>query len=870
MRSDAPPQRAPGVPGRLLFWLWGAQWQAQPGRMLLATLAIAIGVALALGIHLVNRSALTEFAASIAQVNGEAQAQLIGRAGDLDESLLELVGSTPGVAVASPVIDARWTLVHPPPEPSSDRARPARALRIIGLDPLRAGSVTPALMPSPSESNAPGLASALFADDSIFLSRAAMTEFGLKVGDRLGLLAGERIVSLTVRGGIVAGHGGQSLAVMDIGTLQWRLGSMGRLTRIDLSFEADAPIASVRQTIESRLPKGVLWSSPQAGVQRMSNLSRAYRVNLNVLALVALFTGVFIVHAALALLVVRQSGQLALLSVLGAPRSMPAMYIGVTAALMGLVGGLLGIVGAIALARLMLSLTRGDLGGGYFSGQGSALEIDAIAVIVALVGGLVAALAGALGPMRATLRLQPAIALRGAGDETLLNHRWTLRGAIGLAAGGVCLLALPPIQGLPIAAYIAIAFFLLAGILASPALLAPLVRRWADSAIAQRTGVMPWLALQRVAATPGQTATAFAGVIASIALASAMAIMVTSFRTSVEQWLEQVLPADLYGRAGYTDRTATIGRTTQTQLAGLPGVLRARFTRQIPLLLDPAKPPVTLIARDWNAENPARSLPLTGPVREAPPGAVTAWVTEAVVDLYGLRPGDWTELPIGAANTPLKVFISGVWRDYSRQFGAIMIDRDAYIRHTGDEDANEVAWWLAPGTDPDAMVRRLAELSPVTGALELRETTALKALSMRIFDRSFAVTYALEAIAIAVALFGAASSRAAEALSRQREFGMLLHLGWTRTPIARAFALEGGVGALLACLWGLTLGAIVAAILVHRVNPQSFHWTMSMHWPWGLLAVSVGATVLFAALAARWVAHQALGTGPLAAVRADW
>jgi len=282
------------------------------------------------------------------------------------------------------------------------------------------------------------------------------------------------------------------------------------------------------------------------------------------------------------------------------------------------------------------------------------------------------------------------------------------------------------------------------------------------------------------------------------------------------------------------------------------------------------KPPVALIARDFNAEDPARSLPLTGTVRDAPPGSVKAWITEAMVDLYGLRPGDWIELAIGVGNTPLRVFISGVWRDYSRQFGAIMIDRDAYIGHTGDQDANEVAWWLTPGTDPDTVIRRLAEVSPVTGALELRETTALKALSMRIFDRSFAVTYALEAIAIAVALFGAASSRAAEALARQREFGMLLHLGWTRAPIARAFALEGAVGALLACLWGLVLGAVVAAILVHRVNPQSFHWTMSMHWPWSLLAVSVCATVLLAALAARWVAHQALGAGPLAVVRADW
>jgi putative ABC transport system permease protein len=241
-----------------------------------------------------------------------------------------------------------------------------------------------------------------------------------------------------------------------------------------------------------------------------------------------------------------------------------------------------------------------------------------------------------------------------------------------------------------------------------------------------------------------------------------------------------------------------------------------------------------------------------------------------VVDLHGLRPGDSLDLPIGPSAQPLRVFVSGVWRDYSRQHGAIMIERSAYRQHTGDEEANEVAWWLEPGTDPDRFIQTLRDLSPAAAALEFRDTVGLKALSLRIFDRSFAVTYALEAIAIAVALFGAASSRAAEALARQREFGMLLHLGLTRRQIGLAFTLEAAFGSLLSGLWGLALGGLVAAILVFRVNPQSFHWTMSMHWPTGLLLASLSATVVLAALAAAVVSRQAMGPGPLAAVRADW
>ena len=109
-----------------------------------------------------------------------------------------------------------------------------------------------------------------------------------------------------------------------------------------------------------------------------------------------------------------------------------------------------------------------------------------------------------------------------------------------------------------------------------------------------------------------------------------------------------------------------------------------------------------------------------------------------------------------------------------------------------------------------------------------------------------------------------------EALARQREFGMLRHLGLARGQVGRQFAAEAAWGALIASIWGLVLGAGVAWILVHRVNPHSFHWTMSMHWPVTLLAMTACAMVGLAALAARLAARDATGTAPVLAVRQDW
>jgi putative ABC transport system permease protein len=242
-----------------------------------------------------------------------------------------------------------------------------------------------------------------------------------------------------------------------------------------------------------------------------------------------------------------------------------------------------------------------------------------------------------------------------------------------------------------------------------------------------------------------------------------------------------------------------------------------------------------------------------------------------MTDLYGVRPGDRFTLPIATQNqASWTVFVAGVWRDYSRQHGSIAVDLARYREVSGDQEVNEVAWWLLEGTHAEPLIANLRARHPVAAGMEFREASELRALSLRIFDRSFAITYALEAVAILVALFGVASTCAGEALARAREFGMLRHLGMTRRSIGAQFAAEAALGSAFALAWGMTLGAAIAWVLVHRVNPQSFHWTMAMDWPIMLLGASALALMLMAALAARIAAREAMSIGPVRAVREDW
>jgi putative ABC transport system permease protein len=223
----------------------------------------------------------------------------------------------------------------------------------------------------------------------------------------------------------------------------------------------------------------------------------------------------------------------------------------------------------------------------------------------------------------------------------------------------------------------------------------------------------------------------------------------------------------------------------------------------------------------------------------------------------------------------LTVRVRGVWRDYARQHGSVVIARDRWQALTGDARVNDLALWLGPEqTETGALVGRLRELARAQlGAAELLDIATpgeIRAVSLRIFDRSFAVTYWLQAVAIGIGLFGIAASFSAQVLARRREFGALQHLGFSRRQVLRLVVVEGLLWTSLGALLGLLLGLAISVILVKVVNPQSFHWSMDMSLPLVRLAALAGAVVLAGGLTA-WVAGRAASGRQMAlAVKEDW
>jgi putative ABC transport system permease protein len=819
----------------LAWWLIRAQFRTRRTATLLSMLAIALGVALGYAIHLINDAALADFGRAMKTVQGDPDAVVGARdsAGGVPVATINAIASDPAVLVVAPVIETRV------------RVNSVRTpVRLIGLDVFSAAAVMPRLLPRQDDRSTTGG----ILDGDVYASPSLLAKLGLQAGATVTLARGDREWLTKIAGDLPATGPDDLLLVADIAWVQERFGPNEAVGEGRVRLAPEVDLATWRTALQARLPPGLLVRAAEDDRTRVSNLSRAYRVNLNVLALVALLTGAFLVFATQLTAIAQRSTQFALLGVLGLSPRMRLLQVLLEGLAIGIPGAVVGLGLGYALAFAFTQILGGDLGGGYFSGSTPSIAPQPAPMLGFLALGCVASLAGALYPAYLN-RVQPlAQALKTGFAQSRAafsaRSRWLLAALLALAA--FVLAQMPPLFELPLAGYAAIALVLMIGVSSAPlftrALFGWLARR--------RLPAAQQIAIQNVAQAPLMAQVAASGLIISFALTASMVIMVASFRVAVDHWLDHVLPAPLYLRGKATPLPQELLDAlagTQTPFA------RIERSAQETLVIDPQRPSVALLVRELERDNPAARLPFTGPVLAPPADMPVVWISEPMHEIYRIAPGQTLRLPLRGHE--VEVFVGGVWRDYSRQFGAVAIGRDDFVRLGGRFAPSELALWPLPGQE------RLAGdwLAPWTDryGLELADSLEIRQLSLSIFDKSFAVTYALEAAAMLIGLFGLAVTLAASVWLRARELATLGALGFDRRMLGRAVMVEGALIALVGLLIGLACGVAIGGILTHVINPQAFHWRMALTIPWP--AVSAGALLTLAAaiVASRYAARQA-------------
>ena len=827
----------------------------EPVRMALTILAVALGVAVVLAIELGGDAAAGSFHSSMETLAGGYTLEVVAVGGVPEEVVGTLERSALPLTV-SPRIESFATVVES-----------KQTLPLIGVDMIAEGSrfeqgaKTPAL-------TVPELLHELQQPTAVWAGRS----LGKGPGESVELLVDDEARCFTVRG-VYDGGGNDSAIVMDVAAAERLLDRHGRVDRILIQTPEHNDIDEWKKKIAALLPPGVEVRAQGTGTEENRKMLAAFRWNLRLLSYIALVVGAFLIYNTIAISVVRRRAEIGIVRAVGASRSMVLLAFLGEAAAIGLVGATAGVPLARVMATGAVKLMGLTVQALYVSSRPGEIALTPTIVLLGLAIGLGAAVVSAWGPAREAMSVSPVEAMARGRREYVarVTKMRDLKVAGVLALAALICARMPAVAGKPLLGYAATLLLIGAGAYAIPCLVS-VVSRVSSATMTKLAGVEALLASRSLVASLGRTTVLVGALATAVAMMTSVGIMVGSFRQTVVNWMETQLPADLYLRpAGEAaaDRHPTISPDLVEKIAQLAGVAAVERLRAYEISLNGK--PVELASVDLGAlREYRRSDFLSGrPAKEVLGelrGQNAVIVSEPFAYKHNVTAGDTVVLPVGGAQVSFRVV--DVFYDYGNERGTIVIDRETLLRYLPDPASTNIAVYVAHGTDASVVKQEI--LAAAAGhRILIFSDGDLRREAIRIFDRTFAITYALEAIAVLVAVMGVAGAMLALVIDRRRELGLLRFLGASRGQIRRLILIEAGLLGFLANLAGCVLGYFLSLILVFVINKQSFGWTIRFHWP---VAVLLGAlTVIFAAtgLAGLYPARVAMQLNPLEAIHEE-
>ncbi|HEX5483248.1 MAG TPA: FtsX-like permease family protein [Terriglobia bacterium] len=818
-------------------------------RTSLTVFAVAIGVAVVLAISLAGRAATGSFLSSVESLAGKADLEVTA------------TGGVPGSVVAKLITLPRPLKVEPRIE---DYAMAGKEMvPLLGID-----LVADAAHGTAERGNLQWLEKGDCVWVSPGLARPRGSTIRLQLNDHSAdfKVCGVLNSAASQRGGLI---------VMDIALAMRELGRKNRVDEvlITLPKQSTLSFSQWEQILRRALPPGVSVQPYGAQAKANRRMLDAFRWNLRILSYIALLVGAFLIYNNLSVSVVRRRAEIGILRALGASRRLiGAGFLG-EAAIYGIVGSALGLVLGRFMAQGAVGMIAATVQSLYLTSQPAPISLTPSLILLAFAIGIGVALVSAILPAREAARVAPVEAMARARREyevRIAKLRHLLIAAV-CAIGGAAAAQAPALGGKPLLGYLAALLLVAACVFAIPAfvvgfasLLSPLVRRAGS--------VEPYLALRTLTGSLRRTSVLLAALATAIAMVVSVGIMVGSFRETVAVWLNNQLQADFYvqpAEPAGVDRYPTMSPEITERVAALPEVRAAGAIRTYPITVKGA--PATLAGADTRVlSRYGRTAFVRGENSKSIFARLEAGSSVAVSEPFaikhGIHSGETLRLPMPQGAVAFRV--AGIYHDYSDPRGVILMDRNILLKYLPDPGISGLAIFLKPGVEPDAA--RGAILQACAGRrVTVVSNRALRTQALRVFDRTFRITYALEAIALAIAVIGMAGALLALVADRRRELGILRFLGCSARQIRKLILCEAAFIGILAILAGFVLGVLLSLILIFVINKQSFGWTIQFHWP---VAVLVGAIlIIYASTLAAGFYPARLGArlDPIEAVREE-
>lgn len=830
----------------------------EPLRASLTILGIAVGVAVLVAIQLSNESAIAGFEDSVDAVAGRANYQVVSEAALLDESILEPLREVWSVdGKFAPVIDAEG-LVRP-------SGIPIRVLAVDLMSDLhfrdyRYASIAGGEQSAAADAGVRESATAffeLFRRDSVVVPAAFAEANGLEIGKALEIELGGRSARFVVRGilmpeGPATAFNG-SIAILDVAVAQAAFGLEGKLTRVDLLLPEDRA-DEVRASIEAAIPGHARLERPSRRNERVDRMLRAFRMNLFALAAVALLVGIFLVYNTVLMSILRRRRSIGIMRTLGVSRGQLLATFLLEGSLFGLAGSAIGIALGKLLADTMLAGVGKTVNALYVATTPEAVDVTPVLALWAIVVGTAAAIIASLQPALEASATPPLDLVRPGLYQRI--RRSTLRalaaGAIASFVAAYLLTRVPPVSGIPIGGYASVLLVVAGFSLAAPLALLAKARLLARP-LARAAGVPGRLSVASMPASLRRVAVATAALSIATGMMVAVALMVGSFRDTVDAWVAQTVQSDLWLRPARDlahGQAAVFPARISEAIDALEFVEAYDRFRGRELVYEETL--ILVGSGDFRTALTHSKLPMVQPssAAEALREAMErdgVLVSETFAYRFGVSVGDPITLPTALGRMEFPV--TGVYRDYSNDRGVVVMDRGLWIERYRDDTINTVGIFLRDGTDPDAARAEIeARLGAEFRAFATTNATIRREV-MRIFDQTFLVTWALLGVALVVAVLGIVNTLSAIIIERRSEIALLKVLGVSQPQIRAMLALESGMIGLASTVLGLASGWTLALILIHVINRQSFGWTIEFAPPTDVILLSIAATFLTTTIA---------------------
>ncbi|MDX1971502.1 MAG: FtsX-like permease family protein, partial [Candidatus Sumerlaeia bacterium] len=709
---------------------------------------------------------------------------------------------------------------------------PPRSIQVLGVDVLATGNTS-------SESGIRSLGlefleGAEFTDlltqqGAILISEKLAERLGFEDSDELKTADGE---SLRVVGVLQSEDMNQinngDVIVADLSVADLLLGTEGELTQIDVLPVEGVELAVVKQELESLLPPTVLVDSPANRGERVNKMIEALRFNLMSLGHISLLVGAFLIYNTMSISVLRRKTLIGTLRAMGIPRGIIRICFVMEGILFGVLGGLLGLLLGTLMALGLLGVVSDTISISFFETKGERLDLSLASYATAFALGILFSTLAALHPAQIAASTPPANTLvEGHGASSPLLQWFLVIVGIVAAIFGLCILQLPLNPGIPWVGYLASVCFITALI----CFVQPLLKLFLNvlhpllSKILKAEGLLATAGIQ---GTLGRSSVAVAGLMISVGMCVAVSIMVSSFRQTVIVWMNQVLQADVYMIAADHQQGIQIPRWMEKKILQIDGIERIDALQSQGFLYNDF--PARISGIDFNTERWTTTLKVPVPVErlQAAVEAEEVLVSEAFSRRHGLSVGDTVELP--HADGLQQCTIAGIYTDYSSPQGFILIGRGHYERLYGEQDFESFSLHLREGTDIETIresILQLVSKHPELPKLNVNLSSQLREFALEQFDRTFAVTSALQIIAVVVAILGIVTTLLAQLFDRKRELQTLRTIGASAFRVSKMVVVESGIIALVGILMGLIVGVILSWILTTVVMLQSFGWTIN-------------------------------------------